>query len=417
MKILWITNMIVGDLALERGIKLTSGQWLNAEIDNEKRDGKNELVICTSANEATELCKDNIKYIVLSHGPVSLYSVSEEKILEWKSVFETEKPDLILVWGTEYDIGKCALIANDRKIPALIYIQGVMSSVAENYRGGLCDKEIKAFTTLFEKIRKTTVWDLEKRQCMRAEIERECIKLASGVVLENTWAEEQYKKISSDLKIFKSRLPIKKEFAEHNWREGEFEKHSIVTTAANYPLKGLHKLLLAIKLLKVKYPDVKLYVPGPNNVTTKGLRATITRSGYCRKIAKDIKKYGITENVVFVGPLSTEQYAERMRKSNVFVSASAIENHCSALREAMSAGVPCVASKVGGIPEYATHGENVSLYEFCDHESLADRICELFENEDLRRKYSENGKAKIKRMYSEENLASLGDIYKEICNA
>lgn len=416
MKIIWITNLVVGDLALSHGIKLTSGQWLNAEIDNEKNTGENEIVVCTSGEGAEELTKGNIRYIVLPHGNVSYYSVTEEKINDWKRLFDKEKPDIILVWGTEYDIGKCALSANNKKIPAVIYIQGVMKSIASNYRGGLSDKEISDFTTLVEKLRKTTVWDLEKSQSVRAEVEKEIVMLADGVIIENAWAEKQYKEISPKLKIFKSRLPIKKDFAKYEWKNGEFELYSIVTTAANYPLKGLHKLLEAVKIVKGRYPNVKLYVPGPNNVTTKGFKAKLTRSGYCRKVAEDIKKYQLNENVVFTGPLTTNQYAERMKKSNVFVTASAIENHCSALREAMSVGVPCISSRVGGIPEYAVDRENCSLYEYSDIESLAEKICELFEDGALRQKYSENGKLKIKTMYSEENLMSLNDIYKEIAN-
>ena len=414
MKILWVINLVIGDLALSRGIKPTSGLWLDAEIENEKSKGLNEIVVCTSGIEAAQLQKDNIKYVVLPHGPVSTYVATEERIADWKHLFEEENPDLILVCGTEYDIGRCALLANEKKIPSIIYIQGVMTSIAEHYRGALSDKEIAAFTTMLERVRKTTVWDMEKRQQERARMEKEAIALADGVVLENDWAEAEYRRISADLKVYRSRLPIKKEFSEYAWREDEYEKYSIVTTAANYPLKGLYKLLLAIKLVKEKYPNVKLYVPGPNNVTSKGFRACLARSGYCRKIAKDIKKYGISENVVFTGPLSSSAYAEKMRTSNVFVTASAVENHCSALREAMSCGVPCIASKVGGIPEYATDGENCSLYEFSDHEGLAKKICELFESETLRRKYSENGKAKIKRMYTEENLLSLSEIYERI---
>ncbi len=416
MKIFWITNMVVGDLALSRGIKLTSGQWLNAEIDSEKSTGQNEIVVCTSGDRAEELIKDNIKYIVVPHGSVSAYSVTEEHVNDWQKLFDNEKPDIILVWGTEYDIGRCALIANNKKIPAVIYIQGVMCSIASNYRGGLSDKEISGFTTLLEKLRKTTVWDLEKRQSVRAAVEKECVMLADGVILENAWAEEQYKQMSPDLKIYKSRLPIKKDFAEYEWENGGYEPYSIVTTAANYPLKGLHKLIEAVKVVKERYPNVKLYIPGPNNVTTKGFKAKLTRSGYCRKIAADIKKYKLSENVIFTGPLTTIQYAERMKKSNVFVTASAIENHCSALREAMSVGVPCISSRVGGIPEYAIDRENCSLYEYSDYDSLAEKICELFEDEALRNKYSQNGKTKIKNMYTIENLMSLSDIYKEIMN-
>ena len=416
MKILWITNMIVGDLAASCGIKLTSGQWLNAEIDNEKRLNENEIVICTSANEGKELISENIKYVVLPHGNISNYSIKDEHIGDWKRVFEKEKPDIILVWGTEYEIGKCALIANEKRIPSIIYVQGVMCSIADNYRGGLSDEEIEKFTTVVERIRKNSVFDLERRQQKRATVERECIMLADGVILENDWSEKQYKSISSNLKVYRSRLPIKKEFAEYVWNDDEYEKHSIVTTAANYPLKGLHNLLKAVEMLKHIYPDVKLYIPGPNNIKISGLKRKLLQSGYCKHLSAYIKKNKLTDNVVFTGPLTTTQYAERMKKSHVFVSASAIENHCSALREAMSVGVPCVSSNVGGIPEYAKDRENCTLYNYSDIFKLSESIAELFEDKELRNQYSANGKETIRKMYDEEKLMSMNEIYKEIVN-
>ena len=124
MKILWVTNMPLGDLALSMGLKATSGQWLNAELETERALGQNEIVVCTSGAQATELSKDNIKYVVLAHGGVSHYAVTPDKIEDWRALLHSEQPDVLLVWGTEYDIGKCALLANQKKIPSLIYIQG-----------------------------------------------------------------------------------------------------------------------------------------------------------------------------------------------------------------------------------------------------------------------------------------------------
>lgn len=413
MKILWVSNLIVGDLAVSKGAKLTSGQWLNAEIENEKKLSQNEIVIVTSSVCAETLVKDNIKYIVLSHGNVAHYKVCDENISEWKSLFESEKPDLILVWGTEYDIGRCALIANDKKIPSVIYIQGVMSSIAKNYRGGLSDSQIKKMTTIVEKIRHTSIFDVERIQCKKADFEGQSIGLCDGIIVENKWAQSQYLENSPDLKVYKSRLPIKTEFFDYMWRGEDFLKHTIITTAANYPLKGLHILLKALVLVKKKYPDVQLFVPGPNNIFIDGIKKNILQSGYCKYIRNYIQKNSLTDNVVFTGPLTSSAYAEYMQKCNVFVSASAVENHGSALREAMSVGVPCVSSRVGGLVEYAKHGKNCSLYDYGDVEQLAECIMELFEDKNLRAIYSEAGRATIEDMYSKNSLMTLNEIYVE----
>lgn len=414
MKILWVTNLIIGALAATKGIKSTSGQWLNAELETEIKKNENEIIVCTSDSASEKLTDKNISYIVLPHGSATNYSVTQEKINDWKTLLSETKPDLILVWGTEYNIGKCVLTANEKKIPSLIYIQGVMSSVAENYRGGLSDSQISRFTTLLERIRKTSVFCKERIQEIKASDEKETILLADGIITENDWSANIYKKIASNIKIYRNRLPIKEEFASYSWQENNYETHSIVTTSASYPLKGLHKLLEAVMLAKEKYADIVLYVPGPNIFEVKGFMARLKQSGYCKWIWKYIKKNNLQNNVKFTGPLTTKEYGERMQSSNLFITASAIENHCSSLREAMSVGVPCISSKVGGIPEYAKDRENCSLYDFNDTESLANKITELFENRELREKYSRAGKETIQSMYSpNEKFMSLGQIYKE----
>ncbi|MCS2551311.1 glycosyltransferase [Bacteroides faecis] len=58
------------------------------------------------------------------------------------------------------------------------------------------------------------------------------------------------------------------------------------------------------------------------------------------------------------------------------------------LKEAMSVGVPCVASYVGGVPEYARNKENCLLYRFEDYEHLAMNLISLFRSQELCQKLS-----------------------------
>ena len=37
MKIMWITNQIIGSLANKKGLKPITGQWLNAELKREEQ--------------------------------------------------------------------------------------------------------------------------------------------------------------------------------------------------------------------------------------------------------------------------------------------------------------------------------------------------------------------------------------------
>jgi glycosyltransferase involved in cell wall biosynthesis len=411
MKILWVVNSYCGALSEKYGLKLTSGQWLNAEIEKEKKLNKNEIIVCTSGKEKQELIDQNIKYVVLPHGSVSYYADTNSNLLDWQELLNKEKPSLILVWGTEYAIGKCALRANAKKIPSLIYVQGVMSSIREHYRGGLTDKEIKSFTTVVEKIRKTDVFSIEKKKDQAVNDERVAITFADGIVVETDWAKEQYLKIKPDLKIYKSRLPLNKVFFEYDWNKVGFSSREIITTASAYALKGLHNTLKSLVLVKEKYPNVKLIVPGPNSFFVNGVKNKILQSGYAKSIKKFIKKNGLISNVIFVGALTAKEYAYRMQNAEIFLSNSAIENHGSAIREAMALGVPCVVSSVGGVPEIAINGENCETFNYGNVEETAEKIIKLFSDNELKEKYSQNAKQFIKDLYGINDYPSLNEIY------
>lgn len=406
--------MFVGALAKRKGMKMSSGQWLNVELDNSYQKKELELVVCTSGDSYEELTDENIKYIVVPHGAISTYKCNDENIKYWSNLLEREKFDVILVWGTEYLIGQCVLMANNHRIKSCIYIQGVMSSIAENYRGGISNSTIRSFSTVIERIRHTTIFDMERLMSLKAAQEECSVTLADGVIVENHWAAERYLSVKSDLRLLWNRLPINSTFSKYSWSENGYKEHSIITTAAGYPLKGLHFLLEALSYVKVSYPDVKLIVPGADIVNTKGIVSKLKQSGYGKYLSKMIIHYNLGDNISFVGILPPNEYAEIMSKSEIFISASSTENHCSALREAMTVGVPCISSRVGGVPTYAKHEENALLYTYNQPIELAECIIQLFSSLELEQHISRNAKTTIREMYSSNNFDSLFEIYQKM---
>ena len=159
---------------------------------------------------------------------------------------------------------------------------------------------------------------------------------------------------------------------------------------------------------------MKLIIPGPDIVHTKGIISKIKQSGYGKYLSKIISRYDLENNVSFVGVLTPNKYAELMSRSEIFISASAVENHCSALREAMSIGVPCISSRVGGVPSYAKHNENALLYTYDNPKELAEYIIQLFSSSKLKLSLSQTARNTIEEMYSINNYDSLFDIYKKI---
>jgi glycosyltransferase involved in cell wall biosynthesis len=117
-----------------------------------------------------------------------------------------------------------------------------------------------------------------------------------------------------------------------------------------------------------------------------------------------MKELDLYDNIIWLGALSQDKLAEQYAKARVFVLCSAIENHSSSLKEAMMVGTPCVASSVGGVPEYVTHGENGLLYRFEEYDILAMHIKRLFEDDTLSGRLSANAKESMRKLHGEQDI-------------
>jgi glycosyltransferase involved in cell wall biosynthesis len=92
-------------------------------------------------------------------------------------------------------------------------------------------------------------------------------------------------------------------------------------------------------------------------------------------LEKQVKTTGMIENV--------EDY---LNEADVFIHPSYVEGMPRSLLEAMSVGLPCVATRIRGAREIITDGVNGFLYEAHDYDQLADLIDKLYEDELLREK-------------------------------
>ena len=102
-----------------------------------------------------------------------------------------------------------------------------------------------------------------------------------------------------------------------------------------------------------------------------------------------------------------------VKKCNAFVVSSYVENHSSSLIEAMIVGAPCISTYVGGVQNMTRNGENALIYNPTDAVALADNIMQIFENDDLALKLSENAKQiRTKRNVNIGN--ELYTIYKQV---
>jgi glycosyltransferase involved in cell wall biosynthesis len=108
-------------------------------------------------------------------------------------------------------------------------------------------------------------------------------------------------------------------------------------------------------------------------------------------------------NVRFLGRLDEAQLGAFYRGARFSVVPSIWHEAFGIVAaEAMSHGLPVIASTMGGLPEVVTDGETGLLFEAGNAEELSNKMLSLWQNPELCKKMGESGRMKALKEYSEE---------------
>lgn len=402
MKVLWIICGPMGGCAAAFGLPGSqSGGWISACADRTKPariSGELELSVVATADryDHTYSEEDLINYYLVDiprkQGRPGGLAVQRK----WCEFIDKIKPDLIQVWGTEFPIALDIKKAT-KNIPVLIFIQGIMSAIAEHsfgdmplwkmLKGGGVFAPFKAAHLLYNRMR------LKKE----AKLEPEILKYCDGIFVDGDWTTAQY--ASYNLDVYRLILPTSDEFDKHRWSPDNFGSKTVFTAFGASPIKGTHVIMKAFGEVIKEMPDAKLIIPGDTPFLKKAKTTETVYASYLRHL---IKKHNLKDNIVLTGRLNPEQMAERLAQSDVFVLTSSIEHQSSTLREAMTMGCPSVVSYVGSVADYAKNDINSYVYRYNEHKTLAFYIKKLLNDADTAKKFSENARKTIAKQYPQD---------------
>lgn len=144
--------------------------------------------------------------------------------------------------------------------------------------------------------------------------------------------------------------------------------------------KGIYPLLNALSQIVTKYPEVRLVCCG---------------DGALAAAEKKVIELGIGANVEFVGWIGQERREKLLATATMLVLPSFAEGMPMSILEAMSAGLPIVATGVGGIPEMISDGVEGLLVPPGDSKSLQKAILRLMDEAELRDAIGARGREKF----------------------
>jgi glycosyltransferase involved in cell wall biosynthesis len=133
------------------------------------------------------------------------------------------------------------------------------------------------------------------------------------------------------------------------------------------------------------------------------------------RLEQMVKDMNLTQKVFFLG----ERYdvSSLLQELNLVVSTSDNEGLPMNLLEAMAAGIPVVATDVGGTSDLIETGKTGVLVKAGDVQEIANGICSVLNNPELANKMGKQGMKKIKETYSLEKIIKIWEtLYKDIFN-
>ena len=164
------------------------------------------------------------------------------------------------------------------------------------------------------------------------------------------------------------------------------------------PIKGPGYLLNAMTAVWQEHPDAELVFVGKGDLEGP-LRAQASFAGCDGRV----KFLGWRDDIPEIMPLF-----------DVFVLPSLNEGMGRVLVEAMAAGRPVVASRVGGIPDLVRHGETGLLVTPRDDEAIAASISLLLSNPRKAERMGEQGRLRCHEFGLPAMIAKLDALYRNM---
>lgn len=150
--------------------------------------------------------------------------------------------------------------------------------------------------------------------------------------------------------------------------------------------KGYSQLVDAFSSLSARYPNLYCLLVGDGE-----LRA---------ELESRIADRGLQEKIRLLGFREPDEVLSIVKSSDIFLMPSLSEGTPVALLEAAALGRPVLASRVGGIPELVSDGEEALLVPPGDHAAVAAGLVRLCDNPDFARNLGQQAQRRVSRQFS-----------------
>jgi glycosyltransferase involved in cell wall biosynthesis len=182
----------------------------------------------------------------------------------------------------------------------------------------------------------------------------------------------------------------------------------VVTLARVNPQKGLEYFIDAAAAVGRRFPGARFLVVGEGLFGRKG---TVERDvAYQQQLERRAERLGLAGRVIFTG--FRADAPELLSEASLSVLPSLSEGLSNTLLESMAAGVPSVATRVGGNPELIEEGVSGLLVPPRDAAALARAMVAILDDRDLALRLGAEAKRRaVERFSLERMVRETEDLY------
>lgn len=151
------------------------------------------------------------------------------------------------------------------------------------------------------------------------------------------------------------------------------KSHPVVIAMARprTPRRGFSHIIKALEQVKREKPETEIILFGDRFLSSYAIPFDFSDAG-----------------IIF----NQSRLAQLYSKADVFLDGSDFQGFGRCALEAMACGAACVLTEVGGVGEYAQHGQNCLLIPPADPEAMSRSVIRLLKDDPLRQKLIQKGK-------------------------
>lgn len=158
--------------------------------------------------------------------------------------------------------------------------------------------------------------------------------------------------------------------------------------------KSVHHLIQAMALVRDRVPTACLRLAG-----------AVDGGSYWQIVQAAVKDFNLEGCVNFLGCLDEDHLFEEYERCELLVLSSSQETAPMVIQQAMAAGKPVVATRVGGVPYLVHHEHTGLLVEYGDVDGLAEAISHVLSDGALRRSMGRTAREEAVRRFRAADIS------------